>query len=185
LFHGGGTESADQLVLQVNHAHVEPQPFHTRASQVGAEAGALETPLEVALLCGVVKTRQPDVTPLRAEQIEEASDSLCTSHRHHRKALRLKIPTAAFSERLERVLIADPFHEHDRTRVSLLLVHITIFAAHSSPPWPIRALSGAPHLQPEVVGADCSRCMVSFAVAVISGVLKVGANGALPHRRRP
>src|SRR6266540_7443151 len=38
LFHGGGTESADQLVLQVCNAHVETESFHIGASEVGAES---------------------------------------------------------------------------------------------------------------------------------------------------
>ena len=43
LFHGGGTESADQLFLQVCVARVEAQPFHIEARKVGTEAGQLET----------------------------------------------------------------------------------------------------------------------------------------------
>src|SRR6266540_5559486 len=43
LFHAGGTESADQLVLQVFDAHVEPEPLHIGPSEVGDEARALET----------------------------------------------------------------------------------------------------------------------------------------------
>ena len=41
LFHGGGIESADQLVLQVCNAHVETESFHIGASEVGAESGTL------------------------------------------------------------------------------------------------------------------------------------------------
>ena len=51
LLHGGGAERADQLVLQVCDAHVEAEPFHLGASEVGAEAGPLEPAPEVALLC--------------------------------------------------------------------------------------------------------------------------------------
>jgi hypothetical protein len=53
LFHGGGTVSANQLVLQVCDAHVEAQPFHLDACELGAEAGPLETAPEVALLGSV------------------------------------------------------------------------------------------------------------------------------------
>src|SRR5207245_1525210 len=67
LFHGGGAESADQLVLQVCDAHVEAQLFHPVACEVGAEAGPLETALEVAILSGVAETCQPDVEPVRPE----------------------------------------------------------------------------------------------------------------------
>jgi hypothetical protein len=135
LFHGGGTQRADQLVLQICDAHVETQPFHLGASEVGAEAGPLETAPEVGLLTGVAETRQPDVESLRAEQIQEPTYGLRTPNGHNGSALSVKIPTSALSERLERALVADPFNEHDRTRVnacqvkSLRLVHARIFTA--------------------------------------------------------
>ncbi len=117
LFHGGGTQSADQLVLQVRDAHVEAQRFHLDASEVGAESGSRETASEVALLCGVTKTRQPHVEPLRTEQTQEASYGLRSPDRHHCDALNVKVAAAALGERLHRALVADPFDEHDRTRV--------------------------------------------------------------------
>src|SRR5712691_243671 len=116
LFYGGGTEGADQLVLQVCDAHVETEPFHIGPSEVGAEAGPLETAPEVDLLCGVTEARQSDIKPLRAEQIQEASDVRRTSHWHNGNALSLKIPTTARSQPFERELVADPFNKHDRTR---------------------------------------------------------------------
>jgi len=115
LFHGGGTEGADQLVLQVCDAHVETEPFHLGASQVGAEAGPLETAPEVAFLSGVAETRQFDVKPLRAEQIQEPSYRLRAPNRHDGNALSIKIPTTARGEHFERALVADPLDEHDRT----------------------------------------------------------------------
>ncbi len=115
LFHGSGTESADQLVLQVCDAHVETESFHIGASEVGAEAGPLETASEVALLSGVTETRQLDVKPLRAEQIQEASDGLRAPDRHDGNTLGVKIPTTALSERFERAPVADPFDEQGRT----------------------------------------------------------------------
>jgi hypothetical protein len=117
LFHGGGTESADQLFLQVCVARVETQPFHIDARKVGAEAGPLKTAPEGALLCGVIETRQPDVEPLRAEQIQEPFYGLRTPNWHNGNPLSVKIPATALSERFERALVADPFNEHDRTQV--------------------------------------------------------------------
>ncbi len=114
LFHRGGTEGADQLVLQVRDAHVETKSFHIGASEVGAEAGPLETALEVALLCGITEARQSDVEPLRAEQIQESSNVLRTPHWHDGNALSVKIPTAALGQRFERELVADPFNKHNR-----------------------------------------------------------------------
>jgi hypothetical protein len=40
-----------------------------------------------------------------------------TPHGHDRNALALKIPTEAGSERLDCDPVADPFDEHNRTRV--------------------------------------------------------------------
>jgi hypothetical protein len=116
-FHGGGAESADQLVLQVCHAHEETESFHLGTSEVGAEPGPLETAPELALLSGVTETREPEVEPPRAEQIEEASYGLGASDRHDGSSLGVEIPAAALSERLERAPVADPFDEHDRTRI--------------------------------------------------------------------
>jgi hypothetical protein len=116
-FHRGGTERPDQLVLQVCDAHVETPPFHIDAGEVGAEAGPLETAPEFGLFCHITETRQRDVKPLRAEQIQEPSDGLRTPNRHNGNALGAKIPTTAVTERFERALVADPFNEHDRTQV--------------------------------------------------------------------
>jgi hypothetical protein len=115
-FYGGGTEGADELVLEVRDAHVETESFHLGASEVGAEAGPLETSLEVALLRSVTQARQPDVGPVRAEQVKEASDVLRAPHRHDGNALIIKAPTAAPSESFERELVAHSFDEHDRPR---------------------------------------------------------------------
>src|SRR5207247_3363272 len=112
---GGGTESADQLVLQVCDTDVEAQPFHVGASEVRAEAGPLETAAEDLLLACVTETGQPRVRSLRAEPSQEAPDRLRTSDRHDGDALAVEIPAMARSEGLERDLVADSFDEHDRT----------------------------------------------------------------------
>ena len=120
LLHGGGTEGADQLVLQVGVAHVETKPLQVRAREVGAEAGALETAPVVPFLAGVTEACQSEVQPLRAEPIQEASDGLGAADWHDRDALSSEIPATAPSQRFERVLVADPLHEHDRTRRKVL-----------------------------------------------------------------
>ena len=116
LLHGGGTEGADQLVLQVRDAHVETERFHVGASEVGAEAASLETAPELVLLGSVTQAGDPEVQPLRAEQVQEAAYRLRTADRNNGDALAAKIPATARGERLERALVADSFHEHDRTR---------------------------------------------------------------------
>jgi hypothetical protein len=114
LFHTGGTQAADQLVLQVGDAHMEPERFQLGATEVGAEAGPLQTAPEVALLTGVTQARQPEVQPSRTEQLQEVSDVPRTAHRHDGNALSGEIATTARGERLERDLVAAPLNQHDR-----------------------------------------------------------------------
>jgi hypothetical protein len=148
LFHSGDTESADQFVLQVCDAHVKTQLFHIHPREVGAEAGPLETALELALLGGVTETSEPDIQALRTEQIQEVSYRLRASDRHDENGLRVKIAAATLSEGFERELVADSFNEHHRMWVdacgprmccgdtsrirpacrSLLLSHVSYFS---------------------------------------------------------
>jgi hypothetical protein len=114
LFHSGGTKAADQLVLQVGDADVEPEGFHVGPTQVGTEAGPLQTAPEVDLLAGVTQARQPDVQAPRTEQLKEASDAPGTAHRHDGNAFRGKVSTTALSQRLERDLVAAPLDKHNR-----------------------------------------------------------------------
>jgi hypothetical protein len=115
LLHRGGTKSADQLVLQVGDAYVETQSLHIGASELGTEAGPLETPPEVALLCGVTEARKLDVKPVRTEQTQEPSYGLRAPNWHDADPLGVEVATTALGQRLERALVADPFNQHDRT----------------------------------------------------------------------
>ena len=117
LFHRGGAESADQLVLQVRVAHVEAEQLQVGAGEVGAEARPLETAPELALLGGVAQACQPEVEPGGAVPLQEAPDRLRAADRHDGDALGVEIPAAALGQRLERGLVADPFDEHDRLHV--------------------------------------------------------------------
>jgi hypothetical protein len=116
-FHTGGTKAADQLVLQVGDAHVEAECFHLGATEVGAEAGPLQTTPEVALLTGVTQARQPEGQAPRTEQLQEVSDVPRAAHWDDGNALSGKIPTTALSERLERRLVAAPLNKQHRPRV--------------------------------------------------------------------
>jgi hypothetical protein len=117
LLDGRGTKRADQLVLQVCDADEETELFHLAAGQVGAEACTLETALEVALLGGVAQAGQPEVEPVRPEDIQELSYGLSTADRHDGNALSVEVPASALGECFDRELVADPFDEDDRTRV--------------------------------------------------------------------
>ncbi len=116
LFYGGDTVSADQLVLQICDAHVEAQPLHFDACEVGAEGGSLETSSEVTLLARVAETRQPDPKTLGPELIQEPPYGLGTADRHDGDALGFEIPATPHGECLESALIADSLDEHDRAR---------------------------------------------------------------------
>jgi hypothetical protein len=133
-FYGSGAESADQLILQVDDAHIEAECFHVGAGEIGAEAGPLEPAPEVSLLCGVTETREPDVQPSRAKQIQEAPNGLRAPDRHDGNPLGVKVPTTAFSERFQCTLIADPLDEHNRPVRSLRLAHhLTLGVASRGP----------------------------------------------------
>lgn len=114
LLHGGGAESADQLLLEIGVAHVEAQPLHLVARELGAETGSVESTAEVFHLGGVAETREPEVEPLWAVQIEESSDRLRTADRDDRNTLGLEIPAAALGQRLEGGLVARSFDEYNR-----------------------------------------------------------------------
>jgi hypothetical protein len=52
---------------KVCDAHVETERFHIGATEVGAEAGLLESAPEVTFLFGVTEARQSDIEPLRTK----------------------------------------------------------------------------------------------------------------------
>ena len=118
-----GSERADELILEILDADVEPELLHAGAGEARAESRALERTPEVALLAGVAETREPDAEPLRAEHAEEASDRLRTAHRHDGNAFGSEITAANPRERLDRTLIADAFDEHDRARHERVVRH--------------------------------------------------------------
>ena len=111
-----GAERADELVLQVRHAHEEAECLHVGASEISAEAGALERTLEVALLRFVAEAREPDAETRATEPIESSSDGLRAPDGDDGDALCLKVSVASPRESLEREPVADAFDEDDRLR---------------------------------------------------------------------
>jgi hypothetical protein len=162
LLHGGAAEAADQLVLQVGDADVEPERRHLGPAKVRAQTGPLQTAPEVDLLPGVTEARQVEVQPPGTEQLQEPSDAPGAAHRDDADPLGGKVPSTACGQGLERHLVADPLDEHDRPRIhaggqpssadrqrpggcgpaSLLVVHLPTLAAHRGrpgvrrQPWP-------------------------------------------------
>ncbi len=117
LFHRVGAERADQLVLQVRDAHVETEPLHPRASEVGAEPGPFEAAPELAFLRGIAEAGQPDVEPARAEVVEEAPDRLRPADGDDGGGLVVEIPATAPGEGFQGDLVADPLDEDDGARL--------------------------------------------------------------------
>ena len=111
------TEGAYQFLFEVGDAHVEAQPFHVGAREVGAEPGTLERAAEVAFLSRVAETCQLHIEPVGAKSMQEPPDRLRTPDRHDGDALGVEVPASASGERLERALVAEPFDEHDGTRL--------------------------------------------------------------------
>jgi hypothetical protein len=130
LLHRGWAEAADQLVLQVGHAHVEPERRHLGAVEVGAEPGPLQAAPEVVLLPGVAQAGQAEVQPLGAVQLQEPPDVPGAAHGDDADALGGEVPAPACGQDLKHDLVAGPFHEHDRPRLdgggptTLLVVHL-------------------------------------------------------------
>jgi hypothetical protein len=113
LLHDGGPEGSNQLILQVGDADVETESLHLGARQVGAEARALETTLEVALFSGVAQTRQSEAQPLRAESFQKGANVRRAADGHDGNASSVEMVTAAGGERFERELVANPLDEDD------------------------------------------------------------------------
>ncbi len=115
-FDRGGTQRADQLILQIGDTHEEPERFHVGAGEMGAHARPVEATLEVSLLAGVTQTGHPDVEALRSEPTQETSDVLRSAHRHHGDALRAEVSTVSRCQGFDRQSVADPFDEHHGAR---------------------------------------------------------------------
>ena len=118
LLDRGGTQRADQFVLQVSDAHEETVALQADPARQRSQAGPLQTSPETTLCRRITQTGQPDVTPARAEQIQEVPEAGRTPHRHDADTLAAQITAAAGGECFERDLIADPLDEHDRIPAS-------------------------------------------------------------------
>ena len=111
LLHGCGAERADQLVLQVGDADVEAEPFHIGASELAAEADSLKSALEVPLLRDVTEAGQPDVEPLWAEPVDEASNRARLPSARSQCLPRPGLDRAALGQRFEGAPVTVPLDE--------------------------------------------------------------------------
>ena len=135
----GAPSSADQLVLQVRVACVEPELL-----QVSAEAGPLERSAEHRLLSGVAETREPHAVQ-RTELLEEAPDAVRAAEPDDPNAGRFEIDVATFGECLERSLVAEALDDdlsgryRDRTSDLLLVRPDAKRRLEGRKPWRIAA----------------------------------------------
>src|SRR5918993_1239096 len=112
-----GAHGPDQLVLQVGHAHVEPECLHPVGAGRGAEPGIREPAPDVACLARVTQAGQLDVLPVGSVVLQERAHVRRTAHRHDPDALGGEVPTAPTCQRLQRGLVADPLDEHDHSNI--------------------------------------------------------------------
>src|SRR5215211_544443 len=111
-FHGGGAEAADQLVLQVGDAHVEPDRLQPGPAVADPEAGPLQPEPDLALLTGVTEAGQLEPEPAGTVPLQVAADAPGPAHGDHADALGGEVAAPALGDGLERDLVADPFDEH-------------------------------------------------------------------------
>ena len=164
----GDTESADQLVLEIRVAHVEPESFHVGSTELGAEAGPLESASEVDLLSGVTESRQLDVEPPRPEALQKPPDGLCATDGHDGHSFRGESPAAPLGERFDSTLVADPFDEHDGTHPHSLPRLTVLFRQGDTPT--VRDGKGSETLAALLVGWGVNVVALLVVDAIFDGV---------------
>ena len=117
LLDRGGTECADQLVLEIGLAHPEAEPFHVGTVEVEPEAGAFERAPDLALFSEVAEAGQREVGTTRPIKIQESANRVRAPDRLHGNALGPEGAATSHGKRLHRDLVADTFDEDDCTRV--------------------------------------------------------------------
>ncbi len=112
-FHGGGTERADQLVLEVGLAGEEPQLLEASPVRDGAASTPLETSAEVALLGGVVQPGEAWLPPGRVQVLEEATHVGRPGEVHDLDHLLVEVPPQAGGEGQQRDPVAVSLDEDE------------------------------------------------------------------------
>ncbi len=114
--HAFGPHRADELVLEVLDARVEPEPLQLDRRGARSEPRPLETATDIGLLGHVVQAGNGDVGPTRAEPLQELPDVLRSDHGDHGDAICRQVASPPRGERLERTSVADPLDEDDGAR---------------------------------------------------------------------
>jgi hypothetical protein len=113
FFDGADTQRADQLVLQIRYAHVEPEVLHFRPAEVAPKTSALERRTKDRFLAGVAEAGEPGTTP-RIDFAEERPDPVRASERNDPNSRVCKSDAPSLSKRFERDLVAQTFNDDYR-----------------------------------------------------------------------
>jgi hypothetical protein len=110
-------ERADQLVLQIRDAYVEPELLHLLTTEVGAQTAALKRLAKDRHLAGIAESREPEAIPPRAEFLEEPSDAVRSSERNDPDPRPSEVESPPLSQRFDRDLVTYAFNDHERAGV--------------------------------------------------------------------
>ena len=115
-FDGRGSETSNELVLEIFHTRVETERLEARPRRCAAE----DFP-DVALGAGVVQTGESDVTSVTTEERYESPEVGNTSHRNNGNPLVAETSVGPRRDDLERDGVAESFDQYHRHRVARAL----------------------------------------------------------------
>ena len=125
VHHPLGADRADELVLEVLDARVEPEPLQLERRRARSEPRPLEAATDIGLLGHVVQPCEDDVGSARPEPFEEPPDVPGSTHGDHGDTVGRQGAAPPCGERLERTSIAHPLDEDDGARERFLsLLHL-------------------------------------------------------------
>ena len=111
------TEGADQLVLEVVHAHVEADLLHLRAGEIRSESGPLQAATNEPLLAGVAQPCQTETVLGCTQDPQVSRDVGGPTGRHDDDPLCRQGLPAPRGQGLDGRLVADALDQHDRPDV--------------------------------------------------------------------
>ena len=115
--HGGGSDGANELVLEVAVADEEPSSLEFRACLKLPVPGPRQRLADVPLLGSVAQAREAQTVAVRAETGEEGRQGLSAADRHHDDAFPRQVSCLEACQSLHRDLIADSLDQDDGSRV--------------------------------------------------------------------
>ena len=117
FFGCGDAERADELVLQVRDADVEPELLHLLTTEVGSQTDTLERAAKDGLLAGIAEAREPQAVARRAELFYEPPDAVRPCERHDPDPRRCEVDPPPRSQGLDRDLVARALDDEERAGI--------------------------------------------------------------------